>query len=139
MRRDIERIVQSCEACQVYSPSKPREEMLQHGDFPVRPMSQVCLDMFFYRGEHYLHVMDLYSSYIFTRKMRCTPSTEMLTTTLEKIFGTWGYPELIYSDLGPQMRTGFKNWAEQLRIEHRVSSAYFASLNGTIERSLKSA
>ena len=29
------------------------------------------------------------------------------------------------------------SWDEQLGIEHRVSSAYFTSLNGAIERSLK--
>ena len=84
-----------------------------------------------------MHVMDLYSSFIFMRKMRCTPSTEMLTTTLESIFETYGFPELIYSDSGPQMRTGFKSWAEQLGIEHRVSLAYFTSSNGAIEWSLK--
>ena len=101
MRWDIEKMVQGCEACQVFSPSKPREEMLQHGEFPTRPMSQICLNIFFYRGEQYLYVMDLYSSFIFTRKKRCTPSTEMMTTTLETIFGTYGFPELIYSDSGP--------------------------------------
>ena len=53
MRRDIERLVQSCKACQVFSPS-----MLQHGEFPTRPMSQICLDICFYGGHQYLHVMD---------------------------------------------------------------------------------
>ena len=36
------------------------------------------------------------------------------------------------------MRKQFDDWAEQLGIEHLVSSAYFASLNGAIEISLKS-
>ena len=48
MRRDIECVVQGCKACQVFSPSKPREEMMQHGEFPTRLMSQICLDIFFY-------------------------------------------------------------------------------------------
>ena len=118
------------------SANKPREEMLQHGEFPTRLMSQIYLNIFFYRGQQYLHVMDLYSSFIFTRKMRCTPSTEMMTRTLESIFETFGFPELIFSDSGPQMRAPFTSWAEQLGIEHQVSSTYFASSNGAIERSL---
>ena len=110
---------------------------MQHGEFPTRPMSQICLNIFFYRGHQYLHVMDLYSSFIFTRKMRATPSTEMMIKTLESIFEAFGFPELIFSDSGPQMRASFTSWAEQLGIEHRVSSAYFASSNGAIKRSLK--
>ena len=110
---------------------------MQHGEFPTRPMSQICLDIFFYRGHQYLHVMDLYSSFIFTRKMRATPSTEMMIKTLESIFEAFGFPELIFSDSGPQMRASFTSWAKQLGIEHRVSLAYFASSNGVIERSLK--
>ena len=137
MRRDIERVVQGCEACQVYSPSKPREEMMQHGDFPTRAMSKICLNIFFYRGHQYLHVMDLYSSFIFTRKMRATQSTEMVIKTLESIFEAFRFLELIFSDSGPQMRASFSSWAENLGIEHQVSSAYFASSNGAIERSLK--
>ena len=35
MHKDVEEIVQKCEACQVYSLSHPREEMLQHSHFPV--------------------------------------------------------------------------------------------------------
>ena len=35
------------------------------------------------------------------------------------------------------MCQGFMSWAQQLGIEHRVSSAYFVSSNGAIERSLK--
>ena len=137
LRRDIERVVQGCEACQVYSPSKPREEMMQHWNFPTRAMSQLCFDIFFYKGSQYLHIMDLYSSFIFTRKMKATPSTEVVIKTLEAIFEAYGFPELLYSDSGPQMRARFSDWAESLGIEHRVSSAYFASSNGAIERSLK--
>ena len=103
LRRDIERVVQGCEACQVYSPSKPCEEMMQHGTFPTRAMSQLCFDIFFYKGSQYLHIMDLYSSFIFTRKMKATPSTEVVIKTLEAIFEAYGFPELLYSDSGPQM------------------------------------
>ena len=137
LRRDVERVVQGCEACQVYSPSKPREEMMQHGTFPTRAMSQLSFDIFFYRGSQFLHIMDLYSNFIFTRKMRATPSTEMVIKTLEGIFEAYGFPEILYSDSGPQMRARFSEWATRLGIEHRVSSAYFASSNGAIERSLK--
>ena len=62
----------------------------------------------------------------------------MMTRTLESIFETFGFHELIFSDSGPQMRASFTSWAEQLGIEHRVSSAYFTSSNGAIECSLKS-
>ena len=137
LRRDIERVVQGCEACQVYSPSKPHEEMMQHGTFPTRAMSQLSFDIFFYKGSQYLHIMDLYSSFIFTRMMKATPSTEVVIKTLEAIFEAYGFPEILYSDSGPQMRARFSEWAESLGIEHRVSSAYFASSNGAIERSLK--
>ena len=57
-----------------YSPSKPKEEQLQHGDFATRPMSQLAFNIFFYRGSQFLHIMDVYSNFIFTRKMRATPS-----------------------------------------------------------------
>ena len=111
-------MVQGCEACQVYSPSKPREEMMQHGTFPTRAMSQLSFDIFFYKGSQYLHIMDLYSSFIFTRKMKATPSMEVVIKTLEAIFEAYGFPEILYSDSGPQMRVRFSEWAESLGIEH---------------------
>ena len=61
----------------------------------------------------------------------------MMIKTMESIFEAFGFPELIFSDSGPQMRASFLSWAEQLGIEHQVSSAYFASSNGAIECSLK--
>ena len=100
-------------------------------------MAQLSFDLFFYRGSQFLHIMDLYSNFIFTRKMRATPSTEMVIKTLEGIFEAYGFPEILYSDSGSQMRARFTDWASGLGIEHRVSSAYFASSNGAIERSLK--
>ena len=121
-----------------YSPSKPKEEQLQHGDFATRPMSQLAFDLFFYGNSQYLHIMDVYSNFIFTRRMRATPSTEMVIKTMEGIFEAFGFPEVLYSDSGPQMRATFSSWASGLGIDHRVSSAYFASSNGAVERSLKS-
>ena len=138
LRRDVEKVVQGCEACQVFSPSKPREEQLQHGDFATRPMSQLAFDLFYYGGSQFLHILDVYSNFVFTRKMRATPSTEMVIKTMEEIFEAFGFPEVLYSDSGPQMRATFTRWASGLGIDHRVSSAYFASSNGAVERSLKS-
>ena len=76
MRWDIEKVVQACEACQQFSPSRPREELLQHGDFPVRPMESLCMDLFHYRSGHYLHLMCNFSGFVWTRKFAATPSTE---------------------------------------------------------------
>ena len=138
MWRDIERVVQQCEACQRFSPSRPRKELLQHGDFPVRPMESLCFYMFHYRSGHALHLMDNFSGYVWMMKFAATPSTEQVTKALEGIFNVAGFLECLFSDSGLQMKRLFDIWCVDMGIEHSVSSAYFASSNGAIERSLKS-
>ena len=138
MWRDIERVVQQCEACQRFSPSCLREELLQHGDFPVCPMESLCFDMFHYRSGHYLYLMDNFSGYVWTKKFAATPSTEQVTKALEGIFNVCGYLECLLSDSGPQMKRLFDIWCADMVIEHNVSSAYFASSNGAMKQLLKS-
>ena len=133
MRRDVEKLVQGCEACQVYSPSRPREELLQHGDFLVQSMESVCMDLFYYCGGQYMHMMDNFSGFIWTRHFNAAPLTEKITDTLETIFNGSGYLEWIFTDGGPQMRALFLSWCTELGIQHTTSLAYFASSNGAIK------
>ena len=96
------------------------------------------MDIFYYKGAQYLHILNAYSGYVWTQKFQATLTTEKICQTLEEVSNVAGYPEQIFSDLGPQFLNAFGVWCEELGISHITSSAYFASSIGAIELSLKS-
>ena len=53
--QDITNEVQSCNTCQVYSKSQPRETLQQH-EIPAQPWTKIGADLFELQGKHYLLV-----------------------------------------------------------------------------------
>ena len=58
--QDITNEVQSCNTCQVYLKSQPRETLQQH-EIPAQPWTKIGADLFELQGKHYLLVADYYS------------------------------------------------------------------------------
>ena len=113
MKNSIKQMIESCGSCQRDRPSKQRTTV--HISPPSKaqsPMKHVAADLFDAAGEKWIVLVDRYSGYAWTDKLRDT-STATVTAKLNSWFVEYGYPEYIRTDGGPQFRRDFKAYCDK--------------------------
>ncbi|MEL6802241.1 MAG: DDE-type integrase/transposase/recombinase, partial [Bacteroidota bacterium] len=140
MTRDILMKRAACEDCNRNAPSQaalPSEPSLP----PSLPFQQIVVDFFDFGGRHYLVAADRLSGF---SEVFMTPSgtshagARGLVACLRKWFETFGVPEQVSSDGGPEFiadhtQAFLKSWG----VTHRMSSAYNPQSNGRAEVAVK--
>ena len=132
---DITKMVDRCEACQLSRPSQAAEPLQPHPE-ATYPMHSLSMDLFEEAGKHYLLVVDRFSGYPFVFRLRSL-KTSAIIDILRDLFLTWGYPDEILTDGGPQFRTEFHTYCEDNWIEYDISSPYHQQSNGQAEAAVK--
>jgi hypothetical protein len=134
MKRD------QCSSCNRNAPSNARTlPMAPH--IPDTPFESVFADYFDFRGWHYLVVGDRLSGW--TSAYRVITGTEEsgargLGTCLRRMFATFGVPDELSSDGGPEFTaTITKDFFNRWGIHHRISSAHHPQSNGRAELAVK--
>ena len=142
MTYDVQQIRSRCFECNRNAPSQAPLPP-QQTDPPTTPFEQVFADYFEFGGNHYLIVGDRMSGW---SEVYSAPSGSWyagargLLRCLRSFFSTFGVPEELASDGGPEFSADItKKFFEQWDIRHRVSSAYFPQSNGRAEVAVKSA
>ena len=142
MTYDIERIRNECAECNRNAPSQARESA-QPINPPSTPFEQVYADYFQFGGHHYLVIGDRLSGWseIYATPARSHNSgARGLIKCLRSFFSTYGVPEQLSSDGGPEFKSSTtREFLERWGINHRVSSAYCPWSNGRAEVAVKSA
>ena len=140
--QDIKNVRDSCQSCNENAPSQaatPAEPITT----PSLPFQQIFADFFAFAGRHFLVVGDRLSGW---SEIYSTPTgshysgSRGLIRCLRSFFSTFGVPEELSSDGGPEFaadstKAFLCNW----NIRHRISSAYHAQSNGRAEVAVKSA
>ena len=130
----------TCSSCETNAPLLPPEPLILSKS-PEWPFQQLCMDYFFIDLHAYLVVVDRYSGWpcIFHFKPGSATSANLLRVCRD-IFITYGVPENIGSDGGPQLTShDFKNFLLAWGIDHRLSSVAYAQSNGRAEAGVKTA
>ena len=140
MTRDIQDTRDRCIACNKNAPSQADMPPIPASP-PSTPFEAVFADFFDYGGHHYLVVGDRLSGWV--EVSGSSSGTVMagasgLVRHLRSFFGTFGVPEEISTDGGPEFTAGltqefFRIW----NVRHRVSSAHFPASNGREEVAVK--
>ena len=90
-------------------------------------------------GKHYLIIGDRLSGWteiVFVRKGTTTSGAKGLCNALRKLFGTFGVPEEISSDGGPEFQAvneAIHTWC----IRHEMSAEFSPEYNGEAEAAVK--
>ena len=134
LNNNIETMIEKCEECQQLRPSKPQEPCIM--TVAERPMQKLSADLFEYAGKSYLCVADRYSGFPWVYHLKKTATSDV-TAKLKELFQDWGIPEQIRTDGGPQFRSEFKEFCDDYKIEHEVSSPYHPQSNGHAEAMVK--
>ena len=141
MTEDISTTRKQCATCNRIAPSQahlPPVESIT----PRYPFQAIAADYFSSRGVKFLVVVDRFSGW--PHLMRSSGSDEALGAKglircLKFIFATFGIPEEVSSDGGPEFVSAetqafFSKWG----VIHRLSSAYNPRSNGRAEVAVKS-
>ena len=140
MTRDINLKRDQCIEChrnapsQAALPSEPPEP-------PTVPFQKIYADFFDFGGRHYLVAGDRLSGFaevFFTPTGTAQSGARGLIACLRKWFKTFGVPEQLSSDGGPEfVADTTKNFLQKWGVQHRKSSAYHAKSNGRAEVAVK--
>ena len=142
MTADIRITRDTCADCNRNAPSQAATPPIPSPP-PSTPFEAVFADFFSQGGHHYLVVGDRLSGWVevFSSIAGTTlAGAAGLIRHLRSFFATFGVPEELASDGGPEFRAGnteafLKLWG----VRHRVSSAYFPQSNGRAEVAVKTA
>lgn len=106
---------------------------------PQYPFEIVATDIFTYKNNDYLLIVDSYSGFFDFRTLRRNTSAEVVDF-LKSWFAVYGIPVILESDNGPHYSAGiFKLFASEWGISHRTSSPKYPQSNGLAERFVQTA
>ena len=142
MSTDIRNIRDRCADCNRNAPRQAATPPLPTTP-PSTPFEAVFADFFAYGGRHYLVIGDRLSGWV---EVFGSPAGTTLAGAaglirhLRSFFATFGVPEELSSDVGPEFTAGCTEAFLRLwGVRHRVSSAHFPQSNGRAEVAVKSA
>ena len=135
MSSEIKLMVQNCDVCRPFLPSQGQEPIIP-GISATGPMTDVGSDLFQIGHNHYLVMVDRYSGFPFVERLKSL-TTSNITKILKDWFNTFGWPERIRTDNGPQYRSEFDEFCQEFNIIHENSSPYFAQSNKLSEAAVK--
>ena len=142
MSEDIQATRHACSDCNRNTPSQAATPPLPSPP-PSTPFEAVFADFFDFGGRHYLVAGDRLSGWV--EVFSSAAGTNMggsggLVRHLRVFFGTFGVPEELSSDGGPEFMAGpTQDFLRLWGIRHRVSSVSFPQSNGRAEVAVKTA
>ncbi|KAK5915526.1 hypothetical protein CesoFtcFv8_001108 [Champsocephalus esox] len=142
MSGDIQATRDGCADCNRNAPSQAATPPLPSSP-PSTPFEAVFADFFDYGGRHYLVVGDRLSGWV--EVLSSTAGTALagsagLVQHLRSFFATFGVPEELSSDGGPEFKASHtEDFLRLWHVKHRVSSVSFPQSNGRAEVAVKTA
>lgn len=141
--KDALEIVKQCAACQKFAITK-------RGYIPLRPL--YCYNVGYYysidlcgpfsvttsNNTYVLLLVDVATRFAVLRAIP-DKTAKTVGKTLISIFSLIGYPGILNSDCGKEMKNSILDMlCEAMKIDKRLSTPYFASSNGGSERNIQS-
>ena len=134
MDHDVETCVKACQACQEvqYFPAKAP---LHPWEWPQKPWQRVNADFAGpFLGSYFLLLVDAHSKWPEIIPMSTTTANRTISE-MRKVFSSYGCPEQLVSDNGPQFcSTEFGTFLKMNGVKHIRCSPYHPSSNGAVER-----
>ena len=132
---DITRVREECTHCHRIAKSHP---MMPPEDIspPEYPFQKICSDYFSYNNVDYVVIVDRYSNWPMVFKSES--GAQGLVKRLREVFVTFGVPEELTSDGGPQFTAWkTKEFLESWGVHHRISSVANPHSNSRAEIAVK--
>lgn len=134
----VENTIQHCIPCQAAT-EEYQMEPLHMSELPKAPWLEVSIDFTgpYPSGDYLLVVLDEYSRYPEVEIVRSTSATTVIPR-LDKIFSTFGVPEVVKTDNGPPFNgQDFTNFSHYLGFRHRKITPCWPRANAEVERFMR--
>ena len=119
MDKLVETKVKTCVACQIATSVTSREPLIM-STLPNQPCEEMSVDFAHVDEEMLLLVIDDYSRFPFVEPVASEAASAVIPT-LDKIFATFGTPNVVKSDKGPPFNgQDFAKFADVLGFKHRT-------------------
>jgi hypothetical protein len=132
MNLQIKDIVETCNVCEKF-PRNNQKEPLRPDELPKYPYHIVGIDMFEWKGEDYVSILDSYSNYLVAIQVRNKTSGHIIEK-LKEVFDRIGYPSIIRADNSPFASVEFERFANEANVNFRFSSPRYPQSNGLAEK-----
>ena len=134
MDSDIESTANSCISCQSNKHAPPSAP-LQPWTWPAKPWQRIHVDFAGpFLGKHFLVVIDAHSKWPEIFELSNTSASQTILI-LRRLFSSYGLPEQLVSDNGPQfVAEEFAEFLKTNGIRHTRCSPYHPASNGAVER-----
>ena len=131
----MKRIVEGCEACQLYMRSQARDPHRLSLERVSRPMQAVGIDFFDRGGHKYLLLMDHFSGMPLFEKMGIRTNNDHTVKQLKRWFAIFGVPRSVRCDNGPPLSSmAFGQFCEEYGIKRNLTATYNPESSGAAER-----
>ena len=132
--KSLEKLARDCKACKT-TKSMPAVSPLHPWIWPARPWQRIHIDFAGpFKGRMFFILVDAHSKWPEVVEMKKTTSV-MTIEVLRTLFASYGIPEQVVSDNGPQFTAEeFVDFMKGNRIKHIRSAPYHPSTNGLAER-----
>lgn len=134
---DIEMFVRRCSTCSQNRRRQQKQPLIPH-PVPDYPWQKVGCDIFTFRGQDHLLVVDYFSKYIEVEKLTSKTATGVITK-LQIIFSRYGVPESLVADNMPCASAEFLRFAKDWNFQIVTSSPNYPQSNGQAERAIQTA
>ena len=137
MTSDIRTVREHCSACNRSAPSQAATPAIP-SPVPSTPFESIFADSFDFGGCHYLVAGDRLSGWV--EIFKAPHGTAQAGAALRALFATFGVPEEISTDGGPEFSSAATaDFLTRWEVRHRMSSAYFPQSNSRAEVAVKKA
>lgn len=134
--KEIETLVNACGVCQA-TRNVPPVAPLHCWNWPTRVWQRLHIDFAEKDKQNFLVVIDSHSKWLEVFNMTTTTSSKTIET-LRSLFASYGLPEEIVSDNGPQFTSGeFQQFMKKNGVKHTLVPPYHPASNGAAERSVQ--
>ena len=132
---DIRNMIKDCQLCAQHQAAPPKMPILQP-ELPTRPWEKIGTDLFEYKEQNYLMIVDYYSRYIIVRKIP-NIRADTVSDTFTQVLTEFGLPSTIMADRGTQYTSeAFRTKCKDSNINLVFSSPYHHQTNSVAERAI---